>query len=102
NGWGAEIPCLDVGSTTGNLAYFIQATNAQGELVAFSGTRNAPHQVPIKNQLDGDPPNLPGKPPPAQCADTADCPPEFPGSNNTVESAGAEGGAAGEPVARNW
>jgi hypothetical protein len=102
NGWGAEIPCLDVGSTTGNLSYFIQAMNAQGDLVAFSGTRSAPHQVPIKNELEGDPPNLPGKPPPAQCADTADCPPEFPGCNNTDESGADEEGLPGQPAARNW
>jgi hypothetical protein len=101
-GWGAEIPCLDVGSATGNLAYFVQAVDAQGEVVAFSGTRNAPHQVPIKNELEGDPPNLPGKPPPAQCADTADCPPEFPGCNNGAEGGGAEGVEAYAPAAKNY
>ena len=100
DGWGAEIPCLDVGDTTGNLAYFIQAVDAQGEVVAFSGTRSAPHQVPIKNELDGEPPHLPGKPPPAQCADTADCPPEFPGCHNGGEGEGGGEAVAG-PAARN-
>jgi hypothetical protein len=100
-GYGAEIPCLDVGSATGDLEYFIQATSEAGDVVAFSGTRNAPHRVPIKNELEGDPPNLPGKPPPAQCADTADCPPEFPGCKSGDEGgAGAEGEAG--PIARNW
>jgi hypothetical protein len=100
-GWGAEIPCLDVGSTTGNLAYFVQAVDAQGEVVAFSGTRNAPHQVPIKNELEGEPPHLPGKPPPAQCADSADCPPEFPGCNNGAEDGAGDASESGAPAARN-
>jgi hypothetical protein len=104
DGWAGEIPCLDVGSATGNLEYFIQALNDGGDLVAFSGTRNAPHRVPIKNELDGDPPHLPGKPPPAQCQDTADCPPEFPGCKGDGDGGGeGEGeGDQGGPFAQNW
>lgn len=79
NGYGTEIPCLDVGSTTGNLEYFIVASDASGDVVAFGGTRNQPYTVAIKHELAGEPPHLPGKPPPAQCQDTSDCPPGFPG-----------------------
>src|SRR5262249_32330814 len=32
-GYGVEIPCFDVGSTTGDLKYFIQATDAENNLV---------------------------------------------------------------------
>jgi len=98
-GYAAEIPCLDVGSNTGNLAYYIQAMSAAGDLVGFSGTRTAPHHVPIKAELAGEPPNLPGKPPPSQCVDPADCPPGFPGCDEA-----ARGGEAGEggPFAANW
>jgi hypothetical protein len=79
NGYGTEIPCLDVGSATGNLEYFIVASDASGDVVAFGGTRNQPYTVAIKHELTGEPPHLPGKPPPAQCQDTSDCPPGFPG-----------------------
>lgn len=79
NGYGTEIPCLDVGSTTGDLEYFIVASDASGDVVAFGGTRNQPYKVAIKHELAGEPPHLPGKPPPAQCQDTSDCPPGFPG-----------------------
>jgi hypothetical protein len=78
-GYGAEIPCLEVGSTTGDLKYFIQAIDTNGDVLATSGTRNAPHKVPIKSELSGDPPHLPGKAPPAQCANPTDCPPGLPG-----------------------
>jgi hypothetical protein len=79
SGYGGEVPCLDIGSETGDLKYYIQAIDANGDVVATSGTRNAPHKVPIKNELAGEPPHLPGRPPPAQCANPGDCPPGLPG-----------------------
>jgi hypothetical protein len=82
-GYGAEIPCLEVGSTTGDLKYFIQAIDSNGDVLATSGTRNAPHKVPIKSELSGDPPHLPGKAPPAQCANPTDCPPGLPGCTSS-------------------
>ncbi|HEX7667997.1 MAG TPA: hypothetical protein VF395_00330, partial [Polyangiaceae bacterium] len=103
DGYGVEVPCLDVGSTTGDLEYYIVASDAGGDVAAFSGTRNAPHKVPIKNELSGDPPHLPGKPPSAQCQDVSDCPPEFPGcasGEKKPESASAGTGAA--VFAKNW
>jgi hypothetical protein len=98
DGYGVEVPCLDVGSTTGDLEYYIVASDAGGDVAAFSGTRNSPHKVPIKNELSGDPPHLPGKPPPAQCQDVSDCPPGFPGcvsGEKKPESATAGENAAG-------
>jgi len=79
NGYGAEVPCQEVGSATGDLSYYVQATDASGDVVSTSGSRNAPNRVAIKNELTGEPPHLPGKPPSAQCRDKADCPPGFPG-----------------------
>jgi hypothetical protein len=79
SGYGGEIACLDVGSTTGDLLYFVQATDAGGDVVALSGTRSTPHKVVIKNTITGPAPQLPGARPPAKCADSADCPPGFPG-----------------------
>jgi hypothetical protein len=78
-GYGVEVPCLDVGSATGTFKYYIQAFDAQNNLVSWSATRAAPNSVPIKMALSGEPARLPGQAPPAKCADTGDCPPEFPG-----------------------
>ena len=78
-GYGGEVPCQEVGSTTGDLSYYIQATDAGGDVVSTTGSRNAPNKVAIKNELSGEAPHLPGKPAPAQCRDKADCPPGFPG-----------------------
>jgi hypothetical protein len=78
-GYGVEVPCVEIGSAQGDLSYYIQAFDAQQNLVSWSGTRQAPNKVPIRSVLQGDAPHLPGLPPPAKCADTGDCPPEFPG-----------------------
>jgi phosphohistidine swiveling domain-containing protein len=103
NGFGTEIPCLDVGSTTGNLEYFIVASDASGDVVAFGGTRNQPYRVAIKHELAGEPPHLPGKPPPAQCQDVSDCPPGFPGcmsaDKGVDDKHGSEDGAKAK---KNW
>jgi hypothetical protein len=79
NGYGAEVPCRDVGSTTGDFVYFVQATDAAGDVVSMSGSRATPNKVPIKNALSGEPPHLPGVAPSSKCADSADCPPGLPG-----------------------
>jgi hypothetical protein len=78
-GFGVEIPCVEIGSASGDLSYYIQAFDAQQNLVSWSGTRQAPNKVPIRTLLQGDAPHLPGLPPPAKCQDTDVCPPDFPG-----------------------
>jgi hypothetical protein len=78
NGYGGEIPCQAVGSTTGDLVYYVQANDGE-DIVATSGSRKSPHRVPIQNEIAGEAPHLPGKPAPARCRDKADCPPGFPG-----------------------
>ncbi len=92
-GYGGEVPCLEVGSTTGDLKYFIQAIDSNGDVLATSGTRNAPHKVPIKSELSGDPPHLPGKAPPAQCANPSDCPPGLPGCSSKPSKKHGDKGA---------
>ncbi len=78
-GFVAEIGCADIGTATGDLKYFIQVIDANGDVVASSGTRNLPNTVAIKNQLSGAPPHWPERPPPSACANSADCPPDLPG-----------------------
>ncbi len=81
-GWAGLVPCKDV--TQGTMTYYIQGFNAANDPVATSGSRNKPFSVPVKNQIAGDPPALPGQDPPKQCGDLAgaECPPDFPGCNS--------------------
>ncbi len=78
DGWGVELPCTDA-TTTGDLKYYITADDDAGT-VATAGSRNEPYKVAIKNEIDSDPPALPGKKPPRQCSGVGgDCVPGFPG-----------------------
>jgi len=77
-GWGGLIPCSDV--TSGTMRYYIEGVNSQKVVVASSGDLEHPHTVPIRDEISGDEPALPGMKAPAQCsAKAADCPPDFPG-----------------------
>ena len=93
-GYGAEVPCRDVGSATGDFVYFVQATDAAGDVVSMSGSRAAPHKVPIKNAIAGQPPHLPGAEPPVKCTDSADCPPGLPGCPSGKASSASKGTGA--------
>jgi hypothetical protein len=74
-GWGIEVPCIEV-TTTGDFKYYITADDDAGT-VATAGSRSEPYKVAIKNEIEGDSPTLPGKKAPKQCAST-DCVPGFP------------------------
>ena len=78
-GYGGYVPCADVGTVTGPMAYYLQAVDESGDVVAWAGTRRDNYQVSIEQTLDGAPPQLPGQEPPAQCIAASDCPPDFPG-----------------------
>ncbi|HVH48161.1 MAG TPA: hypothetical protein VM925_37765 [Labilithrix sp.] len=99
-GWGALLPCADV--QQGTTQYYLQGFNANNDPVATGGDRNNPYRVPVKADKVEDPPHLPNASPPTQCADTGDCPPNFPGckkaavgptaSESTPEPSGKDGG----------
>jgi hypothetical protein len=76
-GWGGLLPCTDV--QQGTTQYYIQGFNAANDPVAVGGDRNNSYKVKVKREAVAEPPHLPSQPPPAQCADTGDCPPNFPG-----------------------
>ncbi len=81
NGWGALVPCADV--LPGQFSYYLQGFDANNDPIAVGGDRNNPYKVAIKQgKIDGEPPHLPNEPPPATCADTAECPPGFPCAHN--------------------
>lgn len=76
-GWGGLLPCGDV--QQGTTQYYIQGFDANNDPVATSGDRNNPYKVQVTREKVAEPPHLPNEPPPTQCADTGDCPPNFPG-----------------------
>ncbi len=85
-GFGGLIPCKDVAQ--GTMSYYIQGFNAGNDPVATSGSRNKPYTVPVKAQITGPAPSLPGQDAPKQCGDLAgaECPPDFPGCNSKKSS----------------
>lgn len=78
DGFGAEIPCEDV-TTTGDIKYFIIAKDDAGDPVGTAGSMKEPYKVPIKNEIEDEPPPLPGKKAPEECKAKEDCPPGLPG-----------------------
>ena len=96
-GWGANIPCMDV--QQGDMLYYIQGFNEEKDVVATGGDRNRPYKVSIKrDKIDGEPPHLPGESPIKQCADSGDCPPDFPGckGSGTATTPEPKGKAEGD------
>jgi hypothetical protein len=76
------------------MRYYIQGLNKGKEPIANSGDAKHPFTVPIREQISGDEPRLPGMKPPKQCGGAnADCPPDFPGCG---KSKGGEDEGSGE------
>lgn len=76
-GWGGLIPCADV--QQGVVQYFLTGYDSNNDPVANGGDRNNSFKVQVTQDRPDDPPHLPQQAPPAQCQDTGDCPPDFPG-----------------------
>jgi hypothetical protein len=68
NGFGVEIGCDDVGTGEGKVEYFIQALDANGDLVGSSAKQAKPHVVPLVKKLQGRAPRYPDRPPPKRCS----------------------------------
>ncbi|HMJ57284.1 MAG TPA: tetratricopeptide repeat protein [Polyangiaceae bacterium] len=98
-GYGAEIACTDIGSTPGEMRYYVQALGPSGEVIATNGTRSAPHRVILKDDPADEPRHLPGKPIPEKCKGgmQVDCPPGLPGcASDRKKAPGAECGMDAE------
>ncbi len=93
-GWAGMIPCADV--IQGKTLYYLQGFNANNDPVATGGDRNHPYSVPVKREAVAEAPHLPNEAAPKQCADTGDCPPNFPGCHDQKkpegEATGKDGG----------
>jgi hypothetical protein len=85
-GYGVEIACADVGDSTGDFKYFVQAVDGSGDLLASSGRLVQPYTVRIVQHLEGEAPHLPDRPAPTACAAPTDCPPSFPGCKGEAKA----------------
>jgi hypothetical protein len=73
-----EIPCIDT-KTAGDLKVYARAKDAAGETTDNWGSKNRPINYTMGESVSGEPPAYPGEQAPARCADSAECPPDFPG-----------------------
>jgi hypothetical protein len=64
-GWGGVIPCGDV--ARGAMRYWIQGFDDGGDPIASSGDPKHTYSVPIRDELTGEAPHLPGKTAPKTC-----------------------------------
>lgn len=85
--WQAEIPC-DVTKNAGALLFYVAAKDAAGEYVDQYGSKKQPGNFNLGEA--GEAPSFPGQAPVNRCADSSDCPPDFPGceSNTSSKSCG--------------
>ena len=70
-GWSALVPCADV--TRGVMRYYLVGLDAEGNPVASSGDPRRPFFTRIRAPLRGEPPHLPGAPPPTRCSEDEEC-----------------------------
>lgn len=68
------IPCLEVSTITGDLAYYIRVHDADGGVIAYVGSRASPFLVTVLHETER--PDLRSG---ARCPDPADCPRGLPG-----------------------
>lgn len=95
SGWGGMIPCNAV--TKGVLRYWVQGFDDGGDPAASSGDPKHPFSVEIKDDIDGEPPHLPGQAAPKGCTEDTDCPPGLPGcASEESKPAEGSGGGGGE------
>lgn len=80
NGWAAYIPCLAVFQP--GVDYTILVTDPAGQPVTSVGNPQRPVGVPVVATRSAPPPSLPGLPPPEECTDTDECPPNMEGCHS--------------------
>lgn len=74
----AEVPCADT-KTAGELSIYARAKDASGETIDNWGSKNRPINYALGESVAAPPPAYAGEAAPARCADSSECPPDFPG-----------------------
>lgn len=77
----AEIPCADTKSA-GDLKVYARAKDAAGEMIDTWGSKKKPINYTMGESVAGEPPAFEGEKAPDRCADSSECPPDFPGCGN--------------------
>jgi hypothetical protein len=97
-GWGGVIPCGDLGR--GTMRYWIQGFDDGGDPIASSGDPKHPYTVPLRDEISGEPPHLPGKSAPKACsgAEEEEAPPAATEEEGPKEKPSQEG----QRFARVW
>lgn len=80
----AEVPC-NVTGTAGPFKWFVGAKDAAGEYVDQYGSKNQPAIFNLSEAASAAP-AFPGQAPVNRCADSSDCPPDFPGCASAASS----------------
>jgi len=78
--WQGAIPCLEVSTITGDVAYYVRVHDQEGNVVAYSGTRHDPYRVLIVHDSARTAATL-DRP---SCPDPADCPLGLPGCPSEI------------------
>jgi hypothetical protein len=78
----AEIPCTDTKSA-GDLKVYARAKDAAGEMIDTWGSKKKPINYTMGESVAGEPPAFEGEKAPDRCADSSECPPDFPGCGNS-------------------
>lgn len=81
--WSGAIPCLEVSTITGDVQYYVRVHDAEGAVVAYSGTRGAPYRVRIVHDTAFTEQTLHR----ARCPDPNDCPAGLEGCPSEVVEA---------------
>ncbi len=73
-----EVPCTDTKSA-GDLKVYARAKDAAGETIDNWGSKNKPINYTMGESVTAEPPAYTGEKAPDRCADSSECPPDFPG-----------------------
>lgn len=77
-----EVPC-EASSTAGTLKVYVRAKDASGENVDSFGSKAKPIEFVSSESSAAEPPSYPGEAAPARCLAKEECPPDFPGCQNS-------------------
>jgi hypothetical protein len=90
-----EIPCAE-SKSAGDLKVYARAKDAAGEMIDNWGSKNKPINYTMGESVTGAPPAYAGEKAPDRCADSSECPPDFPGCGGDKKRGDVDLGASCE------